>query len=255
MNKRPVWIIAGAFIMSAVGLAYGYLPQADPPAYFDFANQAMWLGIPNAADVLSNVPFVIAGVLGLKWLLQSHMDVGMYRLLALGLSVSAMAIGAGSAYFHWAPSEATLFWDRLPMALFFSMFIALVVTDRIGPRFGLGTAYVLIPLGVMTVVGWGLNICDLRPYIILQFGGLLSIFLILALTRPGRIRPAVYTAGFTLYLAAKLAEAADHTVFEFTYQWLSGHTLKHILAGAAMLALLKFIDDAARPAVGAVRNS
>lgn len=37
----------------------------EPPHAQAFADQRAWWGLPNALDVLSNVPFMIAGVLGL----------------------------------------------------------------------------------------------------------------------------------------------------------------------------------------------
>jgi mono/diheme cytochrome c family protein len=45
---------------------------------------------------------------------------------------------------------------------------------------------------------------------------------------------------------AKLFEGADHAVFEATGQWVSGHSLKHLLAAGAALPVL---------AAGAVRTA
>ena len=51
-------------------------------------------------------------------------------LLTAGVALTA----AGSAWFHHAPSPATLFWDRLPMALTFSGVALLLLADRFEPR-------------------------------------------------------------------------------------------------------------------------
>ncbi|WP_315981848.1 hypothetical protein [Aliamphritea spongicola] len=43
-------------------------PIEQPLEYHSFADQRSALGITNAADVLSNLPFVIVGLLGLIWM-------------------------------------------------------------------------------------------------------------------------------------------------------------------------------------------
>ena len=40
------------------------------------------------------------------------------------------------------------------------------------------------------------------------------------------------------YAAAKVMELADHSVYEATAGWVSGHTLKHLLAAGAALPVL-----------------
>jgi hypothetical protein len=40
------------------------------------------------------------------------------------------------------------------------------------------------------------------------------------------------------YAAAKAMELADHSVYEATAGWVSGHTLKHLLAAGAALPVL-----------------
>ena len=41
-------------------------PLAQDPHFHDFADQRAWLGIPCALDVLSNLPFALFGLLGLR---------------------------------------------------------------------------------------------------------------------------------------------------------------------------------------------
>ena len=40
--------------------------MTQPPHYHAFADQRSWAGLPHAADVLSNLGFVLMGVLGLR---------------------------------------------------------------------------------------------------------------------------------------------------------------------------------------------
>jgi hypothetical protein len=48
------------------------LPAADNPAYFDFAEQRTFLGIPHFGDVVSNLPFLFVGVWALLFLLKKR---------------------------------------------------------------------------------------------------------------------------------------------------------------------------------------
>ena len=54
-------------LAASLGLAlwlHGPIPQWA--SYHQFADQRAWLGLPNAADVLSNLPFALVG-LGWLW--------------------------------------------------------------------------------------------------------------------------------------------------------------------------------------------
>ena len=58
----------GALI--APWLAAWLLPSfAQPQSYHDYADQRAWLGLSHAADVLSNLPFLVVGALGLHFVL------------------------------------------------------------------------------------------------------------------------------------------------------------------------------------------
>ena len=88
----------------------------------------------------------------------------------------------------------------------------------------------------MSVLWWRWS-GDLRLYLLVQFVPLLCIPFVLALF------PARYTHrrfmlyGIGLYGLAKAAEMADKGIFTLTSHVVSGHTLKHLLAAGAILAL------------------
>ena len=53
----------------AVGIAALLVPRTPQPlSYHHFADQRTWLGVPNFGDVVSNLLFLLAGVLGLVFL-------------------------------------------------------------------------------------------------------------------------------------------------------------------------------------------
>jgi hypothetical protein len=68
-------IVVAVIGASAVSLAGPPMPQ--PLAYHDMADQRSLLGIPNALNVLSNLPFAIVGVLGLATVFESRVGRGV----------------------------------------------------------------------------------------------------------------------------------------------------------------------------------
>jgi hypothetical protein len=210
-------------------------PIAQSAAYHDFADQRFLLGVPNLFDVASNSAFLIVGALGIALCAGQRRPQQVASWMVF--FIATVLTGLGSAYYHWAPNDATLVWDRLPMALaFMALFVALVgehVGERL-ERFLLAPALVA---GVMSVLWWQWS-GDLRPYLWVQFAPLLCIPFVMAMF------PARYTHrrfvfyGIGLYALAKVAEIADGQIFTLTAHVVSGHTLKHLLAASAIFALL-----------------
>jgi hypothetical protein len=190
-------------------------------------------------DVLSNLPFAVAGVWGLVWLRR----LGALRLcLATRATAALFFVGlvlttAGSSWYHWQPDNAGLLWNRLGMAAAFAGLLGLAVVGRISPRAGVASALGLLVAGPAAVLVWA-HTGNLLPWAVVQFGGMLAV---LALARmPHRHGALVVQWGAVIawYAVAKAFELADHAVFEATGQWVSGHTLKHLMAAGAALPVL-----------------
>ena len=229
---------AGALAILLPALFAGLMalePIAQSAAYHDFADQRFLLGVPNLLDVASNVALVIVGALGIALCAGQRRPPRVASWMVF--FIATVLTGFGSAYYHWAPNDATLLWDRLPMALaFMALFVALVV-EHVGERL---ERFLLVPalaVGVMSVLWWRLS-ADLRPYLWVQFAPLLCILFMLAMF------PARYTHrrfilyGIGLYALAKAAEIEDMNIFKLTAHVVSGHTLKHLLAAGGIFALL-----------------
>jgi hypothetical protein len=182
------------------------LPQSR--SYHDFADQRTILGIANFWDVVSNLPFLIVGLMGLF----RFRDFAL-RILFLGVFFTAF----GSAYYHLAPDNARLFWDRLPMTVVFMSLVALAIHQR-----RLVIPFVVI--GVMSVVWWRVT-DNLWLYGLVQFGSMVAIVVISARREPG-LWPVIIFYGLS-----KIAEHFDKQIYSISP--ISGHTLKHLLAGIA----------------------
>lgn len=76
------------------------------------------------------------------------------------------------------------------------------------------------------------------PWAVVQLGGALVVLALAALHPRAKALSIHLGAVIGLYALAKLFEAADHAVFEATYGWVSGHTIKHLLASLAAWPVL-----------------
>jgi hypothetical protein len=77
----------------------------------------------------------------------------------------------------------------------------------------------------------------LRFYLLLQLLPLLLIPFWHAIYHAPRDQRIAFGAAAALYVLAKAAELNDHVVF-FALDWISGHTLKHLLATAAAVLVV-----------------
>jgi hypothetical protein len=238
-RDRTARLLAVAFpaVAAAIVLAFrGPLPQ--DPEYQRFADTRAWKGIPNAGDVLSNAAFAAAGVLGLAFLASARGRRSVpdsrtrlaYSLFFAGVFLTAF----GSAYYHWAPDNGRLFWDRLPMTLAFTSLFAAVLSQRVDPRLGSWLLPPLLILGVGSVLYWRWTEAagrgDLRLYAVVQYGLIASVALLLLLFPDPDSRGLGAVAA--AYVLAKVLELFDTRIYLLTGA-VSGHTLKHIVAGAA----------------------
>jgi dsRNA-gated channel SID-1-like protein len=221
---------------------------AQPLAYHNFADRRAWLGIPNFGDVVSNAGFALVGIWGLVVLLEKHSRVQFvdsrerwaYVIVFAGMVVTAI----GSAYYHLAPDNDRLVWDRLPMAIVFMALVAAMVVERINVPIGLALLPILLLIGIASVVQWHISevngASDLRFYLALQVYAVLLLLVILLLPpRYTRSSDLVVVVGF--YILAKVTEAADRQIFAFGHI-VSGHTIKHLAAAAAGLWVLRMLQ-------------
>ncbi len=246
------WKLAGlaGFFIVAVVVALFVPPLAQDPAYFVFSDTRPWLGIPNFGDVASNAGFLLVGMIALFGVLGparheifvSRGDVLLYGIIFLGIAL----VSVGSSYFHWAPGNATLLWDRLPMTLAFMALFAAVIADRIHRKAGFILLPVLLIAGAASVFYWHFTELagqgDLRPYAIVQFFPMVAIPLIVWAFRPGNYtdgRSIAWIIGF--YALAKVLEALDGQVLTALGGMVSGHSLKHLAAATASYLLYRMV--------------
>jgi hypothetical protein len=249
-RKHAVFaLLALTVAVAAIGLLAPRTPQ--PLSYHNFADRRAWLGIPNFGDVASNLAFAIFGAWGLWFLLRlrstetavhfvDSRERWFYLLVFFGMLLTAV----GSSYYHLAPDNDRLVWDRLPMTIVFMSLVAAMIAERISVRAALWLWPILLVIGILSVLEWNwtehASHGDLRFYAAVQVYAVLVLLFVLFL-------PTGYTHGWYLgavvgfYVLAKLLETFDKQVFAVGHI-VSGHTLKHVVAGLAGYWILKMLD-------------
>jgi hypothetical protein len=240
-------------LTAAVAIGTVLLPAViQPLAYHDFADQRAFLGIPRFLDVASNLGFLAVGLLGLRMIFRrerakaarfvdSHERLP-YVLLFAGVTLTCF----GSIYYHLQPDNLRLAWDRLPMAIGFTAFVAAMICERVDLRAGTRLLIPLVLLGMGSVWYWQWSMArgaeNLLPYLIVQGWSLLAALLILAMFPSRYSHGRLIVLGIALYAAALAAEYLDRTIFSVG-GIVSGHTLKHLLAASAVYQLYRMLRD------------
>ena len=231
VHDRPVPFLYGLMIVTLVALL-PLPPLLQDQNYHQFADQRELFGVPNFWNVVSNLPFIAVGAIGLA---QIRRDATTFVLFA-GIFLT----GFGSSYYHLNPNDDTLFWDRLPMTLCFAAILATVVEERVDAKAGAMLLRPLLAIGIFSLLLWRWT-DDLRLYAWAQFFPFLALVLILSLFPPKYTGTYYWVGAAALYALAKLFEYYDHKVYSFG-GILSGHTLKHLAAASACLAILRLFQ-------------
>jgi hypothetical protein len=244
------WRFAVLVTLSAlvIGVWWWYAgPTPQPLAYHNFADQRPLLGVPHALNVLSNLPFIVVGVLGIAFLTSpragkafiAHVERWPYWMFFIGLVLT----GIGSSYYHANPNNDTLVWDRAALATTLMALFTAVLAERLGTGWVRWALAPLVLLGIGSVLYWhhteveGAG--DLRLYLAVQFYPLIVLPLVLWFFPPRYTHGGNLVASLLCYVLAKALEVLDRQVYTAA-GLVSGHTLKHLVAalGAAFILLM-----------------
>lgn len=231
------------FISGLVGILL-HEPIAQDNSYHSFADQRMMLNIPNFLNVISNIPFMLVGAMGLYGtLISKTLKIepklkSAYVIFFIGIAL----VSIGSGFYHLTPNNATLVWDRIPMTIGFMALFSIVVGEYISVSKGKLILFPMIILGGVSVAYWHITETsgqgDLRPYILVQFLPMILIPVIMLFFRSKYSNTSGYWLLLLFYILAKLFEHYDDTVYDVG-SILSGHSLKHVVAAIGILFLIK----------------
>jgi hypothetical protein len=234
--NRIRWLIALTALCIAAAFVVPAIPQ--PPAYHQFADRRSAFGVANFLDVASNVGFLIAGIGGLVVVFSGRARFEFanerwpWAVFFLGILLTAF----GSSYYHLAPDNARLFWDRLPMTIAFMGLLASQVVDRISVRAGVALLLPMLALGAASVIYWRwterMDAGNVVPYVILQGYAVVALALLAIVARSRYTRSSDLYWIFAWYVLSKVFETFDGQVYALSGV-VSGHTLKHLAASGS----------------------
>ncbi|HFC30795.1 MAG TPA: alkaline phytoceramidase [Oceanospirillales bacterium] len=240
-NKKYVKIIIWLLCISAIAAFFFIKPIAQDLNYHNFSDKRTIFGIPNFWNVISNLPFLIVGILGLLQLkkLKIIHEMGLaYWILFFGVALVAF----GSGYYHLNPNNHTLLWDRLPMTIAFMSLFAIIIAEFVNEQRGSILLFPLLLIGLISVIYWQWTESkgngDLRLYALVQFLPIIIIPLILISYKCCFNKISGYWWLLFAYVLAKFLEHYDNQIYQLTANNMSGHAIKHLAAAIGMYILL-----------------
>ena len=245
--------LIGASLLIILGIFLIVDPDPQPLCYHEFADDIARLWIPNFANVISNIAYLIPGLIGLYLVHGAFMDKKKFIEPGEALPFYVVFLGSvllafGSGYYHLIPTNETLVADRLTMTVGFMGVLSFMICERISVKWGLKLLPVLLAIGLFSVVYWiyteiQINLIgDRRLYGIVQFLPLGVIFYML-LAFPARYTGAKYIwLALVAYAVAKAFELLDTEVWQLAHPFISGHTLKHLVSGLGIYFLVLYIE-------------
>jgi hypothetical protein len=243
-KQRIAILIAGVII--PIIILFQFSPIAQPLAYHKFSDNKDLLGIPNFWNVVSNLPFLVFGLMGLVQLVRLKESSTLKGFVCYWtvFFIGVVFVCIGSAYYHLASNNSTLVWDRLPMTLVFMSLFAFIVAERVNKAVGLILLPILLLLGIGSVWYWDFTetagVGDLRLYGLVQFLPMIEIPLICFLFPVNDRESKFLVHAFCWYALAKALEHFDKKILALTVDQMGGHALKHLAAGMAVYALYKY---------------
>jgi hypothetical protein len=239
------WLLAGVTLgLAAAAILVPAMPQ--PLSYHRFADCRTLWSIPNFFNVVSNLPFLFGGGLGLALVHRGRVQFldAREQMPYLVFFLGALLTSVGSAYYHLAPDNPRLVWDRLPMTLGFAGLTAAAVAERFDLRAGLRSLWPLLAVGAGTVLYWyateRMGAGNVIPYAAFQTWSIVMVVLLIAAFPSRRYTHGhllIWAAGW--YGLAKLFETFDLGVYRLSGGLMSGHTIKHLVAAAAVFAIVR----------------
>jgi ceramidase len=239
-NLRSRWAVLAGIVVVACGVTAALKPIPQPAWYHKFADARTLLKVPNAENVLSNLPFVIVGLAGLYVSAQSGTHPARQQWTLLVLFIGLVLTGLGSGYYHLAPDNQRLFWDRLPMTIAMAGIVSFLFVNRVAQG-GLWILPLLLIAGAGSVFQWSWSEQqgrgDLRWYLLFQALAFIVGVGLLALFPRGDVATRAAVIALLANIAAKLFELLDKPIYAMGGM-VSGHALKHLSASLGFIPLV-----------------
>ena len=179
-----------------------------PKEYHDFADKRSVVGVPNGLDIFSNLAIVLPAI----YLISKEKKLSF-------LSINILLLAITSAYYHVEPSHKTIFLDMIFVVSVNTVIFSYFVNKQIG--------MLVYVLGILSVFYWK-KYDDIRFYEFLKIS--IPIYGIYMIHKNPRVSGYIFPM-IILSLLIRYSTSNDKEIYKLTNETISGHTLKHILAG------------------------
>ena len=256
--EMRVRVLVGISILAVLGTFLLFDNQPQCTCYHKFADDIERLSIPNFANVVSNIAYLVPGLMGLFLVRGTHTDKAKFldpkeALPFYVVFAGAVLLAFGSGFYHLDPNNLTLVADRLTMTVGFMGVISFIIAERISLKWALRLLPALLAVGLFSVVYWIYTELqstprhptgDLRLYGLVQFLPLLLIPAILLAFRAPYTGVKYIWMALAAYGATKAFENLDEKewIWDHTQNLVSGHSLKHLVSGLGIYFLVLYIQ-------------
>ena len=223
-------------VAMTLATAFGLLAWGPVPIGISahvYADTREWLGIPNASNVLVNLPLFWLAVWGWCATRASGWP-GWMRTPWQWFHLLAMATALTSGRYHAAPNDTLFVISHIGQASAFTMLTLGVLAERVDARFGsiaccmTSVAAITLTGGAMAYAGRFDGAIDMRPLMLLE---ILPVLLIPAgaLSLKGtHTEASIWFVVLALYGSSKLFDVGDSAIFGLTGGRIGGHSLMHL---------------------------
>ncbi len=229
MNKSLVYILV-FLVISILIFIQGPIPQNLE--YHNFSDQRSFGLMSNFFDVLSNLPFLFVGIAGMIFVRKNYSKLP-FSLSWFFVFFGVFLVAPGSAYYHLAPDNPRLVWDRLPMTIGFMSLVSAMVAPKLKIIKEAPFLFLLLFFGIFSIWYW-VQFQDLRVYILVQLAPIVLVLLMSFLEKSLKEYRKYLLLAFVFYIFAKITESYDDEIFSIFF--LSGHSLKHVLAAVSVVS-------------------
>ena len=241
INPRLFLLLLSLILTTLVFILVPHVSQ--DLKYHNFVDQRSLTGVPHFWNVVTNIPFLVIGIIGFFKIQKQELTGILPELFRAYLTffMGLVLIGLGSGYYHLNPSNSTLVGDRMAITITFMSFLVLIIGESISTKTASRLLFPLIFLGLASVIYWNitenLGMGDLRFYALVQFLPMLLIPLMLLFYGSCLSGRRWILAIILVYGAAKIAEMYDQQIYELI--GFSGHSIKHLIAAFGGFLFLK----------------
>ena len=238
-------IVLPLIILIIIAVVVWVKPIPQDLNYHLFADVLSQMGIANFWNVMSNLPFVVFGLLGLWSLLKDQLQINTdFKAFYWVFFVGIVFVGLGSSWYHLNPNNHTLVWDRLPMTVAFMAFFTVILAEHVNELLGKRLLWPLIILGLLSIIYWqyseSVGAGDLRWYALVQFLPLIMMPFIFVLYPKPYSHSHLLWVFLGWYVMAKLLEHFDAQIFQ-ALSVISGHSLKHMAAALGVFFYWRYL--------------